>query len=172
MTQAAEATGTYRREVRRVANRFLEGGVEHALSEEPRRRRSKLLDSAQTHAQARELAQRRGDRSQPRLQGVPRSQPHPNARGAAAPRPAVECSRGPGSSHDQLDVHRPRRRASFRVPLVQQNRVRALAPQAGQPRREQRDAARGAVDLSRRSLLRRPALARRASIAVRALGPS
>ncbi|WP_437546088.1 helix-turn-helix domain-containing protein [Sorangium sp. So ce367] len=50
ITQAAEATGTYRREVRRVANRFLEGGVEHALSEESRRRRSKLLDSVQTAA--------------------------------------------------------------------------------------------------------------------------
>ncbi|WP_438016336.1 helix-turn-helix domain-containing protein [Sorangium sp. So ce315] len=50
ITQAAEATGTYRREVRRIANRFLEGGVEHALSEEPRRRRSKLLDNAQTAA--------------------------------------------------------------------------------------------------------------------------
>ncbi|WP_437533597.1 helix-turn-helix domain-containing protein [Sorangium sp. So ce726] len=36
--------------MRRVANRFLEGGVEHALSEESRRRRSKLLDSAQTAA--------------------------------------------------------------------------------------------------------------------------
>ncbi|WP_373372248.1 helix-turn-helix domain-containing protein [Sorangium atrum] len=36
--------------MRRVSNRFLEGGVEHALSEEPRRRRSKLLDSAKTAA--------------------------------------------------------------------------------------------------------------------------
>ncbi|XYI01407.1 helix-turn-helix domain-containing protein [Sorangium sp. So ce1128] len=50
ITQAVKATGTYRREVRRVATRFLEGGVEHALSEEPRRRRSKLLDSVQTAA--------------------------------------------------------------------------------------------------------------------------
>ncbi|WP_437631126.1 helix-turn-helix domain-containing protein [Sorangium sp. So ce854] len=50
ITRAAAATGTCRREVRRVADRFLEGGVEHALTEEPRRRRSKLLDSAQTAA--------------------------------------------------------------------------------------------------------------------------
>ncbi|WP_437992466.1 helix-turn-helix domain-containing protein [Sorangium sp. So ce145] len=50
ITQAAEATGTYRREVRRVANRVLEGCVEHALSEDSRQRRSTLLDSAQTAA--------------------------------------------------------------------------------------------------------------------------
>lgn len=50
LAEVAEIVGTYRREVRRVANRFLEGGVVRALSDEPRRARAKILDSAQTKA--------------------------------------------------------------------------------------------------------------------------
>jgi hypothetical protein len=46
----AEAATTYRREVRRVANRFLEGGLDHALTDEPRRKVARRLDGAQTAA--------------------------------------------------------------------------------------------------------------------------
>jgi hypothetical protein len=50
IAEVAEIVGTYRREVRRVARRFVDGGVTQALTDEPRRRRAKLLDDAQAKA--------------------------------------------------------------------------------------------------------------------------
>lgn len=44
LTDVALATNTYRREVRRVGWRFLDGGVEKALSDEPRERCKPMLD--------------------------------------------------------------------------------------------------------------------------------
>jgi Homeodomain-like domain len=48
LSATAAALGTYRREVARVAHRYLEGGLEHALSEEPRlnRMNQPKLDSS------------------------------------------------------------------------------------------------------------------------------
>ena len=52
VTATAAALGTYRREVSRVAHRYLEGGLEHALSEESKLNRvnEPLLDSSQEAA--------------------------------------------------------------------------------------------------------------------------
>lgn len=50
LTAAAEATGTYRREVRRVGWRYLEGGLEQALSDEERRKMAPMLDSVKSAA--------------------------------------------------------------------------------------------------------------------------
>ncbi len=50
LTATAEAVGTYRREVRRVGWRYLEGGLERALSDEHRRKLTPMLDSVQTAA--------------------------------------------------------------------------------------------------------------------------
>lgn len=50
LTATAEAVGTYRREVRRVGWRYLEGGIELALSDNPRRKPARMLDSVQTAA--------------------------------------------------------------------------------------------------------------------------
>lgn len=47
---AAKAAGTYPREVRRVGWRYIEGGVKRALSDEPRRRASPMLDGPQKAA--------------------------------------------------------------------------------------------------------------------------
>jgi hypothetical protein len=44
LTEVATAADTYRREVRRVGWRYLEGGVEHALTDEPRRKCEPMLD--------------------------------------------------------------------------------------------------------------------------------
>lgn len=46
----AKAVGGYPREVSRVGKRFLEGGVEHALSDDPRPKPPRLLDSSQEAA--------------------------------------------------------------------------------------------------------------------------
>ncbi len=50
VTQAAEAVGTYAREVRRVGWRFLDGGIGKALSDEARPKPSKMLDAKQESA--------------------------------------------------------------------------------------------------------------------------
>jgi hypothetical protein len=50
LKETAETVGTYPREVRRVARRYSDGGLERALSDEPRRARGKVLDGAQTAA--------------------------------------------------------------------------------------------------------------------------
>jgi len=50
LTATAKAAGTYRREVRRVGWRYLEGGIEHALADEYRRKPTRMLDSVQTAA--------------------------------------------------------------------------------------------------------------------------
>ena len=47
LKNVAQALGTYPREVRRVGWRFLEGGLEHALAEEPRPSPSKMLSEQQ-----------------------------------------------------------------------------------------------------------------------------
>jgi transposase len=46
----AEALGTYPREVSRVARRYEEGGLQHALTEEPRPGGQSKLDSVQEAA--------------------------------------------------------------------------------------------------------------------------
>jgi hypothetical protein len=46
----ASALGTYRREVSRVAHRYLDDGLEHALGEEPRPGGKAKLDSTQEAA--------------------------------------------------------------------------------------------------------------------------
>jgi hypothetical protein len=52
LSATAEALGTYRREVSRVARRYAEGGLDHALGEEPRlnRMNQPKLDSSQEAA--------------------------------------------------------------------------------------------------------------------------
>lgn len=47
ISATADAVGMYRREVSRVAKRYLSGGLDHALSDEPRPGREAKLDSAQ-----------------------------------------------------------------------------------------------------------------------------
>jgi hypothetical protein len=50
LAQTAAAVGTYPREVRRVGARYLERGLEGALTDEPRPKPDKMLDSAQQAA--------------------------------------------------------------------------------------------------------------------------
>lgn len=50
LAEVAEAIGTYPREVRRVGWRYLEGGVLSALTDDPRPKPSKLLDTRQQAA--------------------------------------------------------------------------------------------------------------------------
>jgi hypothetical protein len=50
LADIAEAIGTYPREVRRVGWRYLERGVEDALTDDPRPKPPKLLDTRQTAA--------------------------------------------------------------------------------------------------------------------------
>jgi hypothetical protein len=50
LADVAEAIGTYPREVRRVGWRYLEQGVQAALTDDPRPKPSKLLDTRQTAA--------------------------------------------------------------------------------------------------------------------------
>jgi hypothetical protein len=50
LTATAAALGTFRREVSRVASRYLDQGLEHALSEEPRPKQATKLDSTQQAA--------------------------------------------------------------------------------------------------------------------------
>ena len=50
MTAAAKAAGTYRREVRRVGWRYLDGGLERALTDDARFKEEPMLDSVQTAA--------------------------------------------------------------------------------------------------------------------------
>lgn len=50
LTETAEAVGTYRREVRRVGWRYLERGLDAALTDEARRRMARLLDKRQESA--------------------------------------------------------------------------------------------------------------------------
>lgn len=46
----ANSVGAYPREVSRVGKRYLEAGLEHALSDDPRPKPSRMLDSAQEAA--------------------------------------------------------------------------------------------------------------------------
>jgi hypothetical protein len=50
LTRTASAAGTYPREVRRVGWRYLKGGLEPALSDDPRPKPAKLLDARQQTA--------------------------------------------------------------------------------------------------------------------------
>lgn len=50
LTATGEAVGTYAREVRRVGWRYLERGLDAALSDEPRRTLEKMLDTRQQSA--------------------------------------------------------------------------------------------------------------------------
>lgn len=50
LSQTAVAQGTYPREVRRVGARYLERGLEAALTDDPRPKPDKMLDSAQQAA--------------------------------------------------------------------------------------------------------------------------
>jgi hypothetical protein len=50
LTHAAAAVGCYPREVRRVGRRYLERGLEAALSDDPRPKPEKLLDAKQQAA--------------------------------------------------------------------------------------------------------------------------
>lgn len=50
LAEVAEAIGTYPREVRRVGWRYLDQGVQAALTDEPRPKPSKLLDTRQQAA--------------------------------------------------------------------------------------------------------------------------
>ena len=50
LSQTAVAVGTYPREVRRVGSRYLERGLEAALTDDPRPKPDKMLDSAQQAA--------------------------------------------------------------------------------------------------------------------------
>ena len=50
VTAAAEAMGTYRRETARLGKRYLAGGLDHALCDEPRPKPQPLLDSTQQAA--------------------------------------------------------------------------------------------------------------------------
>ena len=50
LSQIAAAVGTYPREVRRVGSRYLERGLEAALSDDPRPKPDKMLDSVQQAA--------------------------------------------------------------------------------------------------------------------------
>src|SRR3989454_11055721 len=46
----AEALGTYRRETARIGKRYLAGGLEHALGDDPRPKPAPMLDSTQQAA--------------------------------------------------------------------------------------------------------------------------
>jgi hypothetical protein len=50
VSATAEAVGTYRRETARVGKRYLAGGLEHALGDDPRPKPDPMLDSAQEAA--------------------------------------------------------------------------------------------------------------------------
>ena len=50
VTATAEALGTYRRETARIGKRYLAGGLEHALGDDPRPKPAPLLDSTQQAA--------------------------------------------------------------------------------------------------------------------------
>src|ERR1700682_6497286 len=50
VTATAQAAGTYRRETARVGKRYLSGGLEHALSDDPRPKPAPMLDSTQEAA--------------------------------------------------------------------------------------------------------------------------
>ena len=50
VTATAEAQGTYRRETARIGKRYLAGGLEHALGDDPRPKPPPLLDSTQDAA--------------------------------------------------------------------------------------------------------------------------
>ena len=50
LTQTGEAVGTYPREVRRVGWRFLDRGLEAAMTDEPRPHPSRMLDHAEESA--------------------------------------------------------------------------------------------------------------------------
>ena len=50
LTRTASAAGTYPREVRRVGWRYVEGGLETALSDDPRPKPAKMLDAKQQAA--------------------------------------------------------------------------------------------------------------------------
>ena len=50
LSQTAVAVGTYPREVRRIGSRYLERGLEAALTDDPRPKPDKMLDSAQQAA--------------------------------------------------------------------------------------------------------------------------
>jgi hypothetical protein len=45
VTATAEALGTYRRETERIGKRYLAGGLEHALGDDPRPKPAPMLDS-------------------------------------------------------------------------------------------------------------------------------
>ena len=55
VSEVARGLGTYPREIRRIGWRYLEGGVDHALSEDERHKPSPLLD-ARAEAQVVALA--------------------------------------------------------------------------------------------------------------------
>ncbi len=50
VTATAEALGTYRRETARIGKRYLAGGLEHALGDDPRPKPPPILDSTQQAA--------------------------------------------------------------------------------------------------------------------------
>jgi len=50
VTATAEALGTYRRETARIGKRYLAGGLEHALGDDPRPKPASMLDSTQQAA--------------------------------------------------------------------------------------------------------------------------
>jgi len=50
VTGTAEALGTYRRETARIGKRYLAGGLEHALGDDPRPKPAPMLDSTQQAA--------------------------------------------------------------------------------------------------------------------------
>jgi len=50
VTAAGQAVGAYRRETLRVGKRYLAGGIDRALSDDPRPKPEPLLDSAQSAA--------------------------------------------------------------------------------------------------------------------------
>jgi len=50
VTATAEALGTYRRETARIGKRYLAGGLEHALGDDPRPKPAPMLDSTQQAA--------------------------------------------------------------------------------------------------------------------------
>ena len=50
VTATAEALGTYRPETARIGKRYLTGGIEHALGDDPRPKPSPMLDSTQQAA--------------------------------------------------------------------------------------------------------------------------
>ena len=50
VTATAKALGTYRRETARIGKRYLAGGLEHALGDDPRPKPAPMLDSTQQAA--------------------------------------------------------------------------------------------------------------------------